>query len=102
MGFDGIKLTTGQIGNGESEKAWALIGSLTRTVDYLRLTVEPEDNSRTHGGLFRPQSPLAPPVDFIEEEERRRLFWNVFNLDRFCSSTTGWVNCVLLFLHLLI
>lgn len=85
----GNKLTTRQIGNGESEKAWALIGSLTRTVDYLRLTVEPED-AREHGGLLRPNATLAPPADFIEEEERRRLFWNVFNLDRFCSSTTGW------------
>ncbi|KAH6689798.1 hypothetical protein F5X68DRAFT_254373 [Plectosphaerella plurivora] len=75
------------IGNGESEKAWALIGSLTRSVDYLRLTVEPEDN-KDHGGLLRPQV-LPAPKDFIEEEEQRRLFWNVFNLDRFCSSTTG-------------
>ncbi|CAK7237941.1 hypothetical protein SEUCBS140593_010214 [Sporothrix eucalyptigena] len=27
---------------------------------------------------------------WIEEEERRRVFWNVFALDRTCSVMTGW------------
>lgn len=34
---------------------------------------------------------IVPPTqDFTELEERRRLFWVVFLLDRFCSVSTGW------------
>jgi hypothetical protein len=33
---------------------------------------------------------LPPPQDWTEAEERRRVFWNVFNLDRFCSVAMGW------------
>ena len=33
---------------------------------------------------------LAPAKDWTEAEERRRVFWNVFNLDRFCSVSMGW------------
>ncbi|KAJ5364918.1 uncharacterized protein N7496_010631 [Penicillium cataractarum] len=63
------------IGNGWGEKAWSLVGSLTRTVEYLKLTVEDED--------YQGQS-------WVEAEERRRVFWTVFNLDRFCSVAMGW------------
>lgn len=33
---------------------------------------------------------LPPAQNWVEEEERRRVFWNIFNLDRFCSVATGW------------
>jgi hypothetical protein len=34
---------------------------------------------------------LVPPSnDWTELEERRRLFWVIFLLDRFCSVSTGW------------
>ncbi|KAI8935137.1 hypothetical protein NX059_007731 [Plenodomus lindquistii] len=33
---------------------------------------------------------IAPSNDWTELEERRRLFWIVFLLDRFCSVSTGW------------
>lgn len=33
---------------------------------------------------------LPPAQTWVEEEERRRVFWNIFNLDRFCSVATGW------------
>ncbi|KAH6675845.1 fungal-specific transcription factor domain-containing protein [Halenospora varia] len=76
------------IGGGRVSKAWSLIGSLTRTVEYLRLTVEPEE-MLCHP-LRKPLSLLANTNDWTEVEERRRLFWNIFLLDRFCSITTGW------------
>jgi transcription factor-like protein len=38
----------------------------------------------------RPWVSLPPPQDWTEAEERRRVFWNVFNLDRFCSVAMGW------------
>lgn len=33
---------------------------------------------------------VAPSNDWTELEERRRLFWIIFLLDRFCSVSTGW------------
>lgn len=76
------------IGRGDVDKAWSLIGSLTRTVDYLRLTVEPEALQRRP--LRRPLTLLESTNDWTEIEERRRLFWNIFLLDRYCSIATGW------------
>ncbi|KAE9372531.1 hypothetical protein N431DRAFT_466776 [Stipitochalara longipes BDJ] len=74
--------------NGQVCKAWSIIGSLTRTVEYLQLTVEPGTLQR--GSLSAPLSLLDNPADWTESEDRRRVFWNVFLLDRFCSITTGW------------
>lgn len=83
-----IILAFDHIGSGEMAKAWSIIGSLTRTVEYLRLTVEPEEIQRKP--LRRPLTLLGDANDWTEIEERRRLFWNIFLLDRFCSITTGW------------
>ncbi|KAH9210023.1 fungal-specific transcription factor domain-containing protein [Leptodontidium sp. 2 PMI_412] len=83
-----IIISFDHIGRGDVNKAWSLIGSLTRTVEYLRLTVEPEVLQRRP--LRRPLTLLEPTNDWTEIEERRRLFWNIFLLDRYCSITTGW------------
>ncbi|KAL2071097.1 hypothetical protein VTL71DRAFT_12332 [Oculimacula yallundae] len=83
-----IIISFDHIGCGDVEKAWSLIGSMTRTVEYLRLTVEPDLLQRRP--LRRPLTLLEPTNDWTEIEERRRLFWNVFLLDRYCSITTGW------------
>lgn len=61
---------------------------MTRTVEYLQLTVEPEDNERQP--LSQPFRSLLPTHDWAENEERRRVFWTVFNHDRFCSVAMGW------------
>ncbi|KXH50349.1 hypothetical protein CSIM01_05407 [Colletotrichum simmondsii] len=76
------------IGSGEAAKAWSLVGSLTRTVEYLQLTVEHDDIDRP--SLSQPFVSLAPPESWTEAEERRRVFWNVFKLDRLISVTMGW------------
>ncbi|KAJ5103523.1 fungal-specific transcription factor domain-containing protein [Penicillium argentinense] len=76
------------IGNGNTSRAWSIVGSLTRTVEYLRLSVEDEDHGTQR--LLKPLLSLAPSRQWVEEEERRRVFWNIFNLDRFCSVATGW------------
>ncbi|RYP66645.1 hypothetical protein DL769_005977 [Monosporascus sp. CRB-8-3] len=77
-----------RIGNGKAAKAWSLVGSLTRTVEYMQLSVEHEDHGRNL--LCQPYSILKPTEDWTELEERRRVFWNVFKLDRFCSVFMGW------------
>ncbi|KAG7416911.1 hypothetical protein Forpe1208_v005384 [Fusarium oxysporum f. sp. rapae] len=78
-----------EIGNGNLEKAWPVIGSLTRTVEYMGLSVESEVYQRKRG-LLSDSSSLPEPRDWLEEEERRRIFWNVFILDRISSIIKGW------------
>ncbi|KAK9489387.1 fungal-specific transcription factor domain-containing protein [Lipomyces doorenjongii] len=100
------------IGSGKGPRSWAIVDSMTRTVEHLELSFEDSDDEETG----RPQNPmqkensssrkkywyrrgnkmirrmafLAKPKSWTESEERRRLFWNVFLLDRFCSVSTGW------------
>ncbi|KAL2823527.1 fungal-specific transcription factor domain-containing protein [Aspergillus cavernicola] len=76
------------IGSGRLSRAWPIVGSLTRTVEYLQLSVESEHHDK--GPVLQPRPCLPQPQDWVEEEERRRVFWTIFNLDRFCSVTTGW------------
>lgn len=63
-------------------------------VEYLQLTTENNDDGS--GGVVERQSfsepytILQPPRDWTEAEERRRVFWNIFNLDRLCSLSMGW------------
>ena len=71
-------------------KAWSLAGSLTRTVDYLQLTNEP--GPQQNQPLLAPVTPLAEPKGNAEAEERKRIFWNTFLLDRLCSVTCGWTT----------
>ncbi|PVH87770.1 hypothetical protein DL98DRAFT_556635 [Cadophora sp. DSE1049] len=75
------------IGNGNTSSAWSIVGSLTRTVEYLQLSVEIEEE-KEHP-LLLPCPLLSPPVNWTEIETRRRVFWNVFNLDRWNTSLTS-------------
>lgn len=94
------------IGAGRGPRSWALVDSMSRTVEHLRLSFE-EDEDSSHSGEesngdsmqnFPPRNQkfmtrmkfLRKAESFIEQEERRRVFWNVFLLDRFCSISTGW------------
>lgn len=68
------------MGDGQISKAWPIIGSLTRTVEYLRLTVEPDESQQQ--SLLRPLTLLEKPKHWSDVEVRRRVFWNIFLLDR--------------------
>jgi hypothetical protein len=79
------------IAEGETSKAWSIIGSLTRTVSYLQLSVEEEALETTQRTTLLSDLPELPSAtSWVERESRRRLFWNVFLLDRFCAIATGW------------
>ncbi|KAH6876390.1 hypothetical protein B0T10DRAFT_465294 [Thelonectria olida] len=80
------------IGDGHLDRAWPIIASLTRTVEYMKLSVETED-SQQRPAVLPSTAFLAPPRGWIEEEERRRVFWNVFILDRFSSVLNGLPIC---------
>ncbi|KFY43782.1 hypothetical protein V495_03777 [Pseudogymnoascus sp. VKM F-4514 (FW-929)] len=76
------------IGRGEADSAWSIVGSLTRTVEYLQLSVEVDETDEQP--LLKPCPYLSPCKDWTETETRRRVFWNIFNLDRLCSVMKGW------------
>ncbi|RBR11933.1 hypothetical protein FVER53590_14130 [Fusarium verticillioides] len=76
------------IGSGDADRSWAIIASLSRKVEFLQLTMDPEDEAAQP--ICRPFSYLGPAKDWTDQEERRRVFWNVFLLDRYCSITMGW------------
>ncbi|KAH8705734.1 putative C6 transcription factor [Talaromyces proteolyticus] len=81
------------IGSGRGPSAWSIVGSMTRTVEQLQLSVEePEEDRSTKKGeyLIRRMVFLQPTKTWWQAEERRRLFWAVFLMDRFCSVSTGW------------
>ncbi|KAJ6013227.1 hypothetical protein N7540_007818 [Penicillium herquei] len=81
------------IGRGRGPSSWSIVGSMVSTVEYLQLNVE-EDV--LHGAaslgetLIRRMVFLSPSCSWTEAEERRRIFWTVFLMDRFCSISTGW------------
>jgi hypothetical protein len=80
------------IGSGRGPSSWSIVGSMTRTVEQLQLSVEDEADPAVF--MIQRMSFLPKPTSWSETEERRRKFWNVFLMDRFCSVATGW-NCSL-------
>ena len=83
-----VMLCFKRLGSGEWHKVWPILGALTRVVDYLQLTIEPDD--RRSKPLLPPLIVLEVPKSYAEAEERKRVFWNAFLLDRLCSVTCGW------------
>ena len=83
-----IMMAFNDIGGGRAENAWPIVGALSRNVEYLQLAVESDETERHT--LSQPFVSLSPPSGWTEAEERRRVFWNAFNLDRLCSVSMGW------------
>ncbi|KAL4967186.1 putative C6 transcription factor [Aspergillus stella-maris] len=83
------------IARGRGPPSWSVVGSTTRTVEHLQLSVEEDnlqDRTQTQAGerLIRRITFINPSTCWQEAEERRRVFWTVFLMDRFCSVSTGW------------
>ncbi|KAH8596303.1 fungal-specific transcription factor domain-containing protein [Bisporella sp. PMI_857] len=78
------------IGSGRGPSAWSMVGSMTRTVEQLQLSIEDEDQRQPAEILIKRMAFLPPAKSWTEREERRRVFWNIFLMDRFCSIATGW------------
>jgi hypothetical protein len=68
------------MGEGNLTSAWPIIGSLTRTVEYLQLSIEADETRRR--AFLQPVILLKDSQSWAEAEERRRVFWNIFILDR--------------------
>ncbi|CAG8250258.1 unnamed protein product [Penicillium salamii] len=81
------------IGRGRGPSSWSIVGSMVGTVEQLQLDVEEDEISRSVNPgetLIRRMVFLTPPSSWSEAEERRRVFWAVFLMDRFCNVSTGW------------
>lgn len=64
-------------------RAWLSTGRTTRLALMMGL-------HRVDGQNIDVKQCLPPPKDWIEKEERRRLFWLAFAADRYASIGTGW------------
>lgn len=85
------------IGNGHGPPAWSIVGSMARTAEQLQLSTEDEDSDserKDSHALVKRMAFLPPCKDWCEAEDRRRVFWTVFLMDRFCSVATGWNVCL--------
>lgn len=71
-----------------------MIGSMARTVEQMQLSVEGPDELQGASGK-RPAISritfLSNAASCVEAEQRRRIFWSVFLMDRFCSVATRYV-----------
>lgn len=83
-----IILAFDDLGHGNTRRAWQILGCLTSTAEYMQLSCEQGDNDSQP--FCEPYAPLQQPGDFTDAEERRRIFWIAFLLERFCCVTTGW------------
>ncbi|KAE8140801.1 fungal-specific transcription factor domain-containing protein [Aspergillus pseudotamarii] len=92
IAFDTLLMSV-LIGRGRGPSSWSIVGGMARTVEQLQLSVEEEhlsSHSQSGETLIRRMAFLKPSTSWREAEERRRVFWTVFLMDRFCSVSTGW------------
>ncbi|KAJ5893219.1 hypothetical protein N7495_004910 [Penicillium taxi] len=78
---------------GRGPSSWSMVGSMVGTVEQLQLSIEEDElyNTKNSGEiLIQRMVFLTPSSSWSEAEERRRVFWTVFLMDRFCSVSTGW------------
>jgi hypothetical protein len=67
--------------------ASALLGIVAREIDDLQLSME--KSSVRCAGVFGSSHTPREAVDWIEEEERRRVYWGTIILDRLCATLLG-------------
>ena len=77
------------MGSGLITKAWPIVAALTRMTVFLQLNVEPDDVSARPKPMVQPAALFDGPRDWTEAEERRRIFWGIFFLDRISSISAG-------------
>ncbi|KAF1734907.1 Transcriptional activator protein acu-15 [Beauveria bassiana] len=89
-----ILVTFDTIKRGLSRSPWSLVSIICRKIEGLQLNAEEKRENHHLAAFFsQPTEPLDPPTAWVEVEERRRVFWGAFLLDRFCSIATGRLPC---------
>ncbi|KAF6803389.1 fungal specific transcription factor [Colletotrichum musicola] len=77
------------IADGKNSYGWSLVASLTRNVQRLHLNVEESTQGSDHVLLPTTGPAMNMSENWAESEERRRVFWGIFLLDRLGSISTG-------------
>lgn len=79
------------VGQGPGTRMWNIMSTLNASVQQLALTREPlsrnVDPATPMVGNDEPED--AADASIVAAEERRRLFWTIFNIDRFGSVALG-------------
>lgn len=76
---------------GLSASPWSLVAIISRKIDALQLYSEEPMRREGFSDYFsRPAPTLEAAHAWLEVEERRRVFWAAFLMDRFCSITSGY------------
>ncbi|OAQ87949.1 C6 transcription factor [Purpureocillium lilacinum] len=85
-----LLITFDTLGSGSSSSPWSLVSLVTRKVEDLQLNAEDSSRRDSFGEFFLTCPPvLQPATTWLETEERRRVFWAAFLMDRFCSIMTS-------------
>ncbi|KAK7563949.1 fungal-specific transcription factor domain-containing protein [Phyllosticta citricarpa] len=81
------------VGFSNGPPGWNLLALITRSVVQLGLAVENTSSivSPNVPSIYTLRAMVLPePSDFIEDENRRRLFWMVYLLDRYATVATAF------------
>jgi hypothetical protein len=81
------------VGSSNGPPGWNLLALITRSVVQLGLSVETNSLSVSpnYPSIYTLRAMVLPdPINFIEEESRRRLFWMVYLLDRYATIATAF------------
>ncbi|KAK8162656.1 fungal-specific transcription factor domain-containing protein [Phyllosticta citrichinensis] len=88
-----VILASDLVGFSNGPPGWNLLALITRSVVQLGLAVENTSNivSPNVPSIYTLRAMVLPePGDFIEDENRRRLFWMVYLLDRYATVATAF------------
>jgi Fungal specific transcription factor domain len=88
-----VILSLDLIGDSNGPPGWNMLAVMTRSVVQLGLAVESTSLSVApiFPSIYTLRAMILPePIDFIEEESRRRLFWVIYLLDRYATTATAF------------
>lgn len=80
-------------GNGNGHPSWSIMAVIVRTVIHMGLAIETNSFmvSPAVDSIYTLRTMvLDEPVDFVEDESRRRLFWAIYLLDRYATISTAF------------
>ncbi|KAI5291255.1 hypothetical protein KEM54_005702 [Ascosphaera aggregata] len=81
------------VGSSNGPPGWKLLAVISRSVVQIGLSVEATSNlaANWYPSIYTLRANVLPePHTWVEDESRRRLFWEVYILDRYATITTAF------------
>lgn len=81
------------VGSSNGPPGWKLLAVISRSVVQIGLSVETTSNlaANWYPSIYTLRANVLPePHTWVEDESRRRLFWEVYILDRYATITTAF------------